>query len=122
MCHMLLHKPFTRNMRHFGKDTKCRIKVKSPYFTSAAARNSHPNNNPEADGALNFPPTPPPSLSIITPFYGYRKLFQATRKGKKSKETLEVTRGNRTRDQLPHRGLIGLISLGFWETAHLPHP
>ena len=46
-------------MRHFGKDTKCRIKVKSPYFTSAAARNSHPNNNPEADGALNFPPTPP---------------------------------------------------------------
>ena len=123
MCHMLLDKPFTRNMRHFGKYTKCRMKVKSPYFTSAAARNSHLNNNPEADGALNFPPIipppPPPSFSIIPPFYGYRKLFQATRKGEKSKETLEITRGNRTRDHLPHKGLI---SLGFWETAHLPHP
>ena len=123
MCHMLLDKPFTRNMRHFGKYTKCKMKVKSPYFTSAAARNSHLNNNIDADGALNFPsttpPPSPPSLSIITPFYGYRKLFQATRKGKKSKETIEVTRRNRTRDHLPHRRLI---SFGFWETAHLPHP
>ena len=67
-----------------------------------------------------FPLQPPsPSLSIITPLYGYRKLFQATRKGKKSKETIEVTRRNRTRDHLPHRRLI---SFGFWETAHLPHP
>ena len=62
---MLLDKPFTRNMRHFGKYTKCRMKVKSPYFTSAAARNSHLNNNIDADGTLNFPPTtPPPPVSL----------------------------------------------------------
>ena len=51
-------------MRHFARDTKCRMKEKSPYFTSAAARNSHLNNKPEADGALNFPPIIPPTVFL----------------------------------------------------------
>ena len=85
MCHVLLGEQFTRNMRHFGKDTKCRIKVKSPYFTSGAARNSHLNNNPEADGALNLPPAPrlSPSLLRFTGIESYFKLHGKERNRKK---------------------------------------
>ena len=90
---MLLDKPFTRNMRHFGKYTKCRMKVKSPYFTSAAARNSHLNNNIDADGALNFPPTtpppPPPRLSpSLLRFTGIESYFKPHGKERNRKKQL----------------------------------
>ena len=59
-------------------------KVKSPYVTSVA-QNGHVTHKPEADGALILPPPPPlplPSPLTLSPFYGYLKLLQSTRKGK----------------------------------------
>ena len=88
---MLLDKPFTRNMRHLRKYTKCRMKVKSPYFTSAAARNSHLNNNIDADGTLNFPPTtpPPPRLSpSLRRFTGIESYFKPHGKERNRKKQL----------------------------------
>ena len=54
-------------------------KVKSPYVTSVA-QNGHVTHKPEADGALILPPLPSPLT--LSPFYGYLKLLQGTRKGK----------------------------------------
>ena len=64
-----------------------------PYFPSAT-RNRTSTDRAKASGALILPPSPPLSLSISAPFYGYLKLLKATQKGKKSKQRFEVTPRN----------------------------
>ena len=64
-----------------------------PYFPSAT-RNRTSTDRAKASGALILPPSPPLSLSISAPFYGYLKLLKATQKGKKSKQRFQVTPRN----------------------------